>query len=92
MTKDFCDQCGIEFAGERADWKKIRVIAPETLGIFCSFNCLYLWAYERSLEALAKADMAAEPPEDIYGPDSGRRNPELLMEAADMERKARLEG
>lgn len=83
MIKHFCDQCGVEFPG-------VRVIKAERdldEGMFCSFNCLGLWAYERSVDAITKMETL----DDIYGPDSDRRDPELLMEAADNERKARRE-
>ena len=86
MIKHFCDQCGTEIP-------RVRIIKAERdldEGMLCSFNCLHLWAYERSMAAIAKADLVTED-EDIYGPDSGRRDPELLMEAADNERKARRE-
>jgi len=91
MRQTLCDHCDRVMGGQpKKQWLVVRNEAFTLDAEFCSFNCLHLWAYEKFLEACAIADPAPMD-EDIYGPDSGRTDPELLMEAADMERKRRRE-
>ena len=95
MKKTFCDGCHEEIP-EHPSLRLER--GMKVLGDFCSFGCLMEWATNKHV-------MSDEPaPGALYGPvcvsdavsvgvyrDSDRRDPELLMEAADNERKARRE-
>ena len=92
MNQTLCDHCDRVIDEQpKKDRLMLRNDAFTRFADFCSFNCLHMWAYEKFLEACAKDDYVKPEDGDIYGPDSGRRDPELLMEAADNERKARRE-